>query len=167
MNCPTCGVDNPTDFPSCATCGAAIPSPARLAEDPPPESEQYLGILPRLAALTLDLIILAAIILPLGFFTGFAIFKLWVIVIPYVVPYFVLFTAIRGQTPGKMALGIQVLTKDGQVPGLGSAAVREIIGKTLPMIFPPLLFGHLWAAFDHSKQSWFDKMCSTYVVKKA
>lgn len=35
------------------------------------------------------------------------------------------------------------------------------------MIFPPLLLGHLWAAFDESNQSWFDKMSSTYVVKKA
>ena len=131
MNCPTCGVENPSDYSSCATCGAAIPEPAPLAGNPSPAvaPERYQGIAVRLAALLLDIVILAAIILPLGFLTGLAIFKLWIIVIPYVVPYFVLFTAIRGQTPGKMALQIQVLTKDGQVPGLGRAAVREIIER--------------------------------------
>ena len=169
MNCPACGADNPLDQRFCATCGAIVPEPAPVAGDGPPAAvpEQHLGILIRFAALLLDIVILAAIILPLGFITGFAIFKLWVIIIPYIVPYFVLFTAIKGQTPGKMALQIQVLKQDGHVPGLGTAAVREIIGKTLPILFLPLLLGHLWAAFDQHKQSLFDKMVSTYVVRKS
>lgn len=43
--------------------------------------------------------------------------------------YHWLFIGLKGQTPGKMLVGIKVVREDGKVPGLGTAALRETVGK--------------------------------------
>ena len=73
------------------------------------------------------------------------------------------FIGLRGQTPGKMALGIKVINEQGEVPGLGYAALREIPGKIISGIV--ILLGFIWAAFDSRKQAWHDKIARTYVVR--
>lgn len=78
--------------------------------------------------------------------------------------YYVLFTGLKGQTPGKMATGIQVVTEGGEVPGVGRAFLREIIGKIISTVV--IFIGYIWVAFDPRKQGWHDKIARTYVVKK-
>ena len=65
---------------------------------------------------------------------------LWVIGIPYCW----LFTAVRGQTPGKMILGIRVVHSQSGRSTLGRAALREVAIKPMLLLFavgPLLLLG--------------------------
>jgi uncharacterized RDD family membrane protein YckC len=79
--------------------------------------------------------------------------------------YFWLFTGLKGQTPGKMAVGIKVINAKGSVPGLGRAALREIPAKIVSAIV--IFLGFLWIIWDGQKQGWHDKMAGTYVVRVA
>jgi uncharacterized RDD family membrane protein YckC len=77
--------------------------------------------------------------------------------------YYVLFTGLKGQTPGKMALGIRVVGPDGGPPGAVRAFVREVVGKFLSSLI--LCLGYLWMLWDEKRQCWHDKLASTVVVK--
>ena len=77
--------------------------------------------------------------------------------------YYWLFTGLRGQTPGKMVVGIKVVGAQGNGLGLGVAALREIAGKLISTI--ALCVGFLWIAFDDDRQGWHDKIASTHVVR--
>jgi len=68
----------------------------------------------------------------------------------------------RGQTVGKMAVGIKVVDKEGKTPTLGQAALREIVGKTISAII--LYIGFLMIAWDKQKQGLHDKIAETYIV---
>ena len=76
--------------------------------------------------------------------------------------YLVLFTGLKGQTPGKMFMNIKVVDEQGQVPGIGRAIMREVIGKFLSGLVFDL--GFLWAAWDAQHQTWHDKVATTWVV---
>ena len=77
--------------------------------------------------------------------------------------YYVFFTGYCGQTPGKMALRIKVISKDGSPIGYGRAAFREIPAKFISgLIFG---IGYLMVAFDEQKQGLHDRMANTYVIK--
>ena len=71
--------------------------------------------------------------------------------------------ATRGQSPGKMAIGIKIVKTDGTSMGVGSTLVREIIGKLVSGIV--ILLGYVWILFDGKRQGWHDKIAGTYVVK--
>ena len=77
------------------------------------------------------------------------------------------FVALRGQTPGKMALNIKVIRADnGTLPGWGPAAGRWVIpaiGYTL-LILPGLLV-HASLLWDDRRQGWHDKAVKTLVVQ--
>lgn len=77
--------------------------------------------------------------------------------------YYVVFTGHCGQTPGKMALRIKVIRRDGSQIGYGYAAYREIICKFISGII--LGIGYLMVAFDEQKQGLHDRMADTYVIK--
>jgi uncharacterized RDD family membrane protein YckC len=67
-----------------------------------------------------------------------------------------------GQTVGKRALGIRVISFDTGGPiGYGRAFVRYI-GKIISGFF--FLLGYLWMLWDGEKQCWHDKMASDVVV---
>jgi uncharacterized RDD family membrane protein YckC len=73
------------------------------------------------------------------------------------------FIGSRGQTPGKMALGVKVQRLDGQTPpGIGTALLREVVGKFLSSF---LCLGYLWMLWDEKKQTWHDKIAGTVVVR--
>ena len=77
--------------------------------------------------------------------------------------YYWLFTGLKGQTPGKMAVGIKVVNARGENPGLGIAALREILGRFISgAVF---CLGYLWIAIDKEKRGWHDSIASTHVVK--
>jgi uncharacterized RDD family membrane protein YckC len=77
--------------------------------------------------------------------------------------YFVLFWAVRGQTPGMMPFGLRVVRADD---GGNVDIVRSILRYVGLLIgTAALLIGVIWAAFDPRKQGWHDKIAGTVVVR--
>ncbi|WP_051689738.1 RDD family protein [Pelobacter seleniigenes] len=77
--------------------------------------------------------------------------------------YSIVFTGYCGQTPGKMALRIKVIRRNGSQIGFGRAAFREIPAKFIAAIIFGI--GYLMVAFDEQKQGLHDRMADTYVIK--
>jgi predicted Zn finger-like uncharacterized protein len=77
--------------------------------------------------------------------------------------YYVVFIGHCGQTPGKMALRIKVIRRDGSAISYGRAAFREIPAKFLSGIIFGI--GYLMVAFDDQKQGLHDRLADTYVIK--
>jgi uncharacterized RDD family membrane protein YckC len=67
----------------------------------------------------------------------------------------------RGQTLGKMALGLRVAGPDGGKPAFWRAALRETVGKLVSSYV--LCLGHLWMLWDQKQQTWHDKIAQTRV----
>lgn len=76
--------------------------------------------------------------------------------------YFVVPTALSGQTPGKRLMGIRVVNAQGEAPGYGPAALREVLGKFLSSL--PLYLGYLVAVFHPEKRALHDLIGGTWVV---
>ena len=79
------------------------------------------------------------------------------------VGYYVGFWATTGQTPGKMALGIKVISVDGSPVSWGKAGLRYLGYIVSGLV---LALGFIWIAFDPQRQGWHDKIAGTYVVRK-
>jgi uncharacterized RDD family membrane protein YckC len=77
--------------------------------------------------------------------------------------YHVSFWATTGQTLGKMALGIKVISTDGSPVSWGRALLRYLGYIVSGLV---LALGFLWIAFDPQRQGWHDKIAGTYVVPK-
>ncbi len=77
--------------------------------------------------------------------------------------YFTFLTWRYGQTLGKKALNLRVVTTDYEPLSFGKVFLREVIGKFVSTAI--LLIGFLWAAWDENKQAVHDKLAGTYVVK--
>lgn len=80
--------------------------------------------------------------------------------------------ASRGQSLGKMVLGIRIVRviahADGSVRvdhnlGFGGMLIREIVGKFVSSLV--LYLGYIWILFDGRRQGWHDKIAGTLVVK--
>ena len=81
--------------------------------------------------------------------------------------YEICFVALKGQTPGKMAVKIRVIRADnGDLPGWGPAAGRWIIPSIgyILLIVPGLLV-HASLLWDDRRQGWHDKAVKTLVAK--
>ena len=76
------------------------------------------------------------------------------------IAYFTYFHGIKGRTPGKMLLGLQVLSAEGTSISFGTAFLRSV-GYLVSSIF---YIGFIWAAFDKRKQGWHDKIAGTVVI---
>lgn len=140
---------------------------------------QHVGFLIRLVAYIID-----AIILAIGQGILMAIFGLssfmtqsgggsqvsigalqiigFILILVWDIGYFVYFWSSSGQTPGKMIMGIKVVSVDGGPVSVGKAIVR-LIGYAISGIV--IYLGFLWIIWDKEKQGWHDKIASTYVVK--
>lgn len=160
MQCMVCGKDNPPEARFCANCGSSLvttieqPALTVLPSAKPATLEvalEYVGSWRRFAAAIIDLLVVSFI----SFVVPFGILLLWL--------YYWLFTGLKGQTLGKMAVGIKVVDAAGSVPGLGPAALREVPGKIVSSI--AIFLGFLWIIWDGRKQGWHDKIASTYVVR--
>jgi len=130
------------------------------------------GFWRRLGALLIDVIALFALSSILASFQwpGFVSFwdagnvfsnPVW-LSIPLNAAYFIGFWMWRGQTPGKMALGIKVIRSDGSDVKLEAALLRYLGYIVSAAIF---CIGFLWIAFDSRKQGLHDKVADTCVVK--
>ncbi|UCB43633.1 MAG: RDD family protein [Dehalococcoidales bacterium] len=182
MKCKICGQDNPLEASFCGSCGAVLAdtiesvvpeaalTPSRVV---PAVSVEYAGFWIRFAASIIDSIIVEAVYFLFAFLLYRAVIadlyspfiSVFWFPIPWLLPwlYYWLFIGLKGQTLGKMAVGIKVINIQGEKPGLGLAALREIVGKLVSSIV--FCLGYLWIAFDEQKQGWHDKIASTYVVK--
>ncbi|MFZ1038078.1 MAG: RDD family protein [Smithella sp.] len=74
--------------------------------------------------------------------------------------YFTYFHGATGRTPGKMLLGLQVVSDDGTSISFGIAFLRAV-GYFVSNIF---YLGFIWVAFDKKKQGWHDKIAGTVVI---
>ncbi|MDB1087095.1 RDD family protein [Streptomyces sp. ACA25] len=69
-----------------------------------------------------------------------------------------------GQTPGRKAVGIQVLKETtGKPLGFGMALVRMLLDVVNSL---PCLLGYLWPLWDAKKQTFADKIVGSVVVRK-
>lgn len=67
-----------------------------------------------------------------------------------------------GQTPGKSALRIRVISDDGSKISVSSALIRVICYHVSALLFG---LGFIWAIFDANNQTWHDKLAGAYVVR--
>jgi len=79
------------------------------------------------------------------------------------IAYYVVFTGHGGQTPGKMAVRVKVIRRDGRPISYGRAFFREVPGKFISAVI--LGIGYLMVAFDDQKQGLHDRIADTYVIK--
>ncbi len=148
--CPHCGARLRRGVGYCPNCGAEHEGINADAN--------YVGFLPRLGAAIIDVaapILASALIIAFINFPG--IFAL------IFVSYHAIFTYKLGQTPGKMAMGIQIVGADRQKPTLRQIILREVIGKLI--VFLVMFIGFIWVIWDPKKRGWHDYIGDTYVVK--
>jgi uncharacterized RDD family membrane protein YckC len=140
---------------------------------------RYAGLVSRVAALGVDVLLIAAIasairVLPEvvwrtvthlptpGWLT--AIFGFAAAVLPFL--YFTLSWWLPGQTLGQMLLGIAVRRHNGEDPTLIQAALRAAFGLTLA---PLWMIGMLAILWDDRRRAWHDRVFRTvvpYVTKR-
>ncbi|UCH51809.1 MAG: RDD family protein [Chloroflexota bacterium] len=122
---------------------------------------EYAGFWIRLGAGVIDLLIL-------GFMDGFIAYFfpppiIWLTSgVGISIAYLLGFWIWRGQTPGKMAVGVKIIRTDSS-PVKWQCALCRLLGYIVSVI--TLFIGFVWAAFDSRKQGLHDKIADTYVVK--
>jgi uncharacterized RDD family membrane protein YckC len=180
MQCKNCGKDNPTSARFCGNCGAA-----QTVNGKPTIGLTTQPVFPaltirdrasfwlRFRAAFLDGIIVTAGFMLLVFLvdsakhndvpqSSLAPLSLLAFSLPWF--YCWLFTGLNhGRTPGKIWAGIKVVNANGKPPGLGSAALREILGKTLSAIV--LFLGFIAISWDIQQKGWHDRIAGTYVIR--
>ena len=121
---------------------------------------QAVGFGERLVAYIIDLVVLVFIdlvfLVLLGPMAGRLIGALASIA------YVVGFWAASGATPGKMLMGLRVVTREGERIGGGTAVLRYV-GYIVSGL--ALLLGFLWIIWDPDHEGWHDKIAGTRVIK--
>jgi uncharacterized RDD family membrane protein YckC len=79
----------------------------------------------------------------------------------YIWIYFLFFWSLVGWTPGKLVMGLRVVSKDGGRVSFWRA-IRRMIGYLLSTL--ALYLGYLWILVDDRRQGWHDKLAGTYVI---
>ena len=175
VQCKSCGYDNPPEARFCANCGSnlasaideAVPKVVPSVEPTMPfVAAEYMGFWIRFGAAIIDGLVTSFITFIFAFIgrvgvPALAMIPIFWLLVPWL--YHWLFIGLKGQTLGKMAVGIKVVNADGSIPGLGVAALREVLGKIVSSIV--IYIGFLWIIWDREKQGWHDKIASTHVVR--
>jgi uncharacterized RDD family membrane protein YckC len=132
-----------------------------LVKEPKEYALEYAGFWIRLGAGIIDLLILGPIVgLLICIFPSSFI---WITVSWLIsLAYYVGFVVWRGQTPGKIIVGIKVICTDKTPP-----TFRDSILRYCGYLASILSFfaGFIVIAFDEKKQGFHDKIADTYVVK--
>ena len=149
--CPKCGARIRQGVQFCANCGAE--------QEGAVEDVQYAGFMIRLGAAIIDSLITG---IPAAIITSFTDIPALGTLLSVV--YYIMFTYLKGQTPGKMLLGLHVVDVNGYRPNLKQVLLREVIGKAVSAL--ALLIGYLWIIWNPKKRGWHDYIGSTYVVKR-
>lgn len=79
----------------------------------------------------------------------------------FFVGYFIFFWMLVGQTPGKMLMGLRVVSTNGR-PLSFWQALKRFIGYWISMI--PFFMGFYWILISDSRQGWHDKIARSYVI---
>jgi len=138
------------------------------------------GIMERFVALLIDNILLyfvqAIVMAPLGMFSfnpnmtpdqmmAFLMGRFWgILFLGSLIPiaYFTYFIGSRGQTPGKMLMGVKVVTVDGDDVTYGAAFLR-CVGYWVDGLLCGV-GGYLFAFFNDDRRALHDFMAKTIVV---
>ncbi len=86
---------------------------------------------------------------------------IWAFSIFMNIAYFTYFHGSTGRTPGKMLLGLQVVSADGVPISFGVAFLRSVGYLVSSLVF---CLGYIWIGFDKRKQGWHDKIAGTVVI---
>jgi uncharacterized RDD family membrane protein YckC len=165
----------------------STPRPTPFVPPPPPPGFQfqyrYAGLIERFIAALIDLVVLAvvaiAVAIPFGLLTALAAlsgggygpwvavlwgpvalltFALWII-------YFTYFEGTTGQTIGKRALNLRVVsTTTGRPPDLGHSLVRNL-GRIIDWLPAFYFVGFVIALLTRRKQRLGDLLGGTVVVR--
>ncbi len=76
--------------------------------------------------------------------------------------YYALTEGRTGQTVGKRALSVRVVDAYTGAPIGAGRAIGRYFGRIVSFI--PCFLGYLWMLWDPNKQTWHDKMVSSYVI---
>lgn len=138
---------------------------------------QYAGFVSRLLAYGLDIALIVIMLVFFGWLMD-AVTRLFptvivdpsnisqlaiagIVVIFTSAAYYIFFWTLIGQTPGKMLLGLRIVSLDGS--GLTFwQALRRYIGYFLSAL--ALYAGYWWVLLDNRRQGWHDKLAGTIVV---
>ncbi len=190
MNCPNCETYNQATANYCSNCGRQLAAPDDTQREDsgsdivghhlniregqtqfPPDSRQeislsesteYAGVGIRAAAYAIDVFLVNVMGLFIAGILGPTEFLIYVVYVA-TIGYMILFTGLRGQTPGKMVMGLHVVRPGRPVPGIGPALARELLGRPLSLL--SLGLGYASAGWDPRKQTWHDKLAGTYVIR--
>jgi uncharacterized RDD family membrane protein YckC len=122
---------------------------------------EYAGFWIRLGAGVIDLLVLGFIAGIMAYF--FPALIIWVTTgLVISVAYLLGFWVWRGQTPGKMAVGVKIIRTDSS-PIKWQCVLYRFLGYIVSVV--TLFIGFIWVAFDSRKQGIHDKIADTYVVK--
>jgi uncharacterized RDD family membrane protein YckC len=150
---------------------------------------KYAGFWRRFVAYMIDGVIISIIFIVLAFGAGVAFFAgtlssgsnvwmaeiadpekmtslslwLWMLSTFINIFYFTYFYGSTGRTPGKMLLGLQVVSIEGGPVSYGTAFLRSASYLVSSLFF---CLGFLWIGFDARKQGWHDKIAGTVVIMK-
>lgn len=146
--CPNCGHPNQSSLPG---GGVAV--------------SRYAGFWRRFVALLIDGIIIGIVSIPFrtSIEAGNGVRVVYGPSTPLMFLYAWLMLAYaKGQTIGKMALGIRITNPDGRPLGVGQAAARQGMAIVSGIAFG---LGYLWAAWDPEKRTWHDMVANTRAFK--
>jgi uncharacterized RDD family membrane protein YckC len=131
----------------------------------------FAGFIPRVIAYIIDSIFISLIALIIGMSIGIAmdldnmaIFEVsytasGIVTLFYLIPFW----AMMGGTPGKILLGMRIVSSNGSVNGIGwGRAILRLLGYFVSTL--PCYLGFFWIIFDSNNESWHDKISRTYVV---
>ena len=79
------------------------------------------------------------------------------------VVYLLFFWSLFSATPGKMVLGLKIVSADGQRLTVWKALVR-LLGYLASAL--PLGIGFIMVAFDLNKRGFHDRIAGTYVMRR-
>lgn len=179
LRCGACGnpVSPNTEF--CANCGRPVSFRAV------PDAAEYMGFWIRAGAFVVDRIIAYLIAAAIATAIGISRtsgdtqpptqqeievsletlnYSFFLLVWGCWVAYSVVLTSWRGQTIGKMLLGMQVVDSEGNIPPWYRIFFREVIGKFVSEII--LYLGYFSIGWDQEKRGWHDHLSGSYVVRK-
>jgi uncharacterized RDD family membrane protein YckC len=88
---------------------------------------------------------------------------IWLVFSAVSVTYYTYFLSQKSATPGKMLLGLKVITADG-----GRISVARAIARYFAHLLSTLTLGigYIMAAFDFQKRALHDHICSTRVIRQ-
>lgn len=163
--CPTCeaaryfeNAPNP-DWVFCPECGTKM---GDLSSRP-----RYAGFWRRFFGYLVDTGVVYAVLAlawSVTLWAGSAVVDAWVLLGGFVLgEAYLLVGNARGATLGKLALGLRVINRKGQPPGLRAGAIRLVISWFSGLVFS---YGYWRIVFDDKNQTWHDAAADTYVVRR-